>query len=218
MQENFLSNTTLKQIIESLIFASDELISVKQILNILNETKNFGENFSLTQADINLIVDELNCEYEETKRSFKIVKIGGGFLFSTLPQFSKWIGEFFKEKIKRKLSQSALETLAVIAYKQPISKPEIESIRGVNCDYMVTSLMEKTLVAIVGRAETIGRPLLYGTTEYFLKHFGINSISDLPKLKEIDELLKEAELEANEKNNSTSISEDISNTSFSTSE
>jgi segregation and condensation protein B len=100
-----------------------------------------------------------------------------------------------REKSKRKLSNAALESLAVIAYKQPVTKPEIEAIRGVNADYVLRSLLERNLVTIVGRAATPGRPLLYGTTRDFLKHFGLNDHSELPKPREIDELLAEAEFE-----------------------
>jgi segregation and condensation protein B len=105
------------------------------------------------------------------------------------------LGRMVKERSKRKLSVSALESLAVIAYKQPVTKPEIEAIRGVNADYVLHSLLERNLVTIVGRAATPGRPLLYGTTKEFLKHFGINDLSDLPKPREISELMAEAEFE-----------------------
>ncbi|MGB8316759.1 MAG: SMC-Scp complex subunit ScpB, partial [Ignavibacteriaceae bacterium] len=100
-------------------------------------------------------------------------------------------GYLSSEKSKRRLSQAALETLAIIAYKQPITKPEIESIRGVNSDYMLNTLLEKDLITISGRAETIGRPLLYITTNEFLKYFGLNNISDLPKPREIDEIMQD---------------------------
>ena len=106
-----------------------------------------------------------------------------------------WVGKLFKEKARRKLSQTAVETLAIIAYKQPITKSEIEFIRGVNADYIMKTLLEKNLAAIVGRAHSPGRPLLYGTTPDFLKHFGLNEITDLPKPREIEELLGETELE-----------------------
>jgi segregation and condensation protein B len=104
-----------------------------------------------------------------------------------------------KERSRRKLSVSALESLAVVAYKQPVTKPELEAIRGVNADYVIRSLLERNLIAIVGRAATPGRPLLYGTTKEFLKHFGLNDLSDLPKPREIDELLEEAEFEVEKK-------------------
>ena len=106
-----------------------------------------------------------------------------GYLFATKPEYAKYVGYLSSEKSKRRLSQAALETLAIIAYKQPITKPELESIRGVNSDYILNTLLEKNLIAIKGRAETIGRPLLYATTDEFLKYFGLNKLSDLAKTK-----------------------------------
>jgi segregation and condensation protein B len=100
-----------------------------------------------------------------------------------------------KERSRRKLSQASLESLAVIAYKQPVTKPELEAIRGVNADYVIRSLLERDFITIVGRAASPGRPLLYGTTRHFLKHFGLNDLSELPKPREIDELLAEADFE-----------------------
>ncbi len=113
------------------------------------------------------------------------------FLFCTKPEYAKYVGYLSSEKSKRRLSQAALETLAIIAYKQPITKPEIESIRGVNSDYMLNTLLEKDLVTISGRADTIGRPLLYITTPEFLKYFGLNNLIDLPKPREIDEIMQD---------------------------
>ncbi|MBI5474713.1 MAG: SMC-Scp complex subunit ScpB [Ignavibacteriae bacterium] len=188
--------TTLKQIIEALLFATDEPLSVREILDILGEFE-AGE---LPQRRINEqavldIVEQLNKEYEATSRSMHIVKVAGGYQFATLPQYAMWLGKMLREKTKRKLSVSALESLAVIAYKQPVTKPEIESIRGVNADYVIRSLMERNMITIVGRAASPGRPLLYGTTKEFLKHFGLNDLSELPKPREIEELMAEAEFE-----------------------
>jgi hypothetical protein len=105
------------------------------------------------------------------------------------------LGKLYKEQTRRKLSQSSIETLAIIAYKQPITKPEIESIRGVNCDYVLSTLLEKDLATIVGRAPTVGRPLLYGTSREFLKHFGLNDLNDLPRPREIQEILGDSQFE-----------------------
>jgi len=197
MSETLSQNaiSTAKQIIEAVIFASEEPLSLKQILTVVNQSFAATEMISLSISDITTLIDELNQEYEISQRAFQIISIAEGFQFATKKQYSHWLGELFKEKIKRKLSQSALETLSVIAYKQPVSKPEIESIRGVNADYIISSLLERNLITIVGRSASVGRPLLYGTTEYFLHHFGLNSISDLPRLREIEELMKESEME-----------------------
>ncbi len=180
-----------KSIIEAIIFASDEPIKEKDILTVLKEID--GEDIRLKLGELKSLVDELNDEYTATNRSFKIRAIAGGFTFATNIEYSKYVGFLTTEKSKRRLSQSALETLALVAYKQPITKPEVESLRGVNSDYMLTTLLEKNLIKIDGRAETIGRPLLYTTTEEFLKYFGLNTLADLPKPREIDDIMKDAD-------------------------
>ncbi|HXG00059.1 MAG TPA: SMC-Scp complex subunit ScpB [Bacteroidota bacterium] len=187
---------TIRQIIEALLFATDEPLSVKQIVEIFGEF----ESGELPQKRINEqvileAIEHLNKEYAASGRAMHIVKVAGGYQFATLPKYASWLGRMIREKSRRKLSASALESLAVIAYKQPVTKPEIEAIRGVNADYVIRTLMERNLITIVGRATTPGRPLLYGTTKEFLKHFGLNDLSELPKPREIDELLAEAEFE-----------------------
>ncbi len=188
--------TTIKHIIEALLFATDEPLSVKEMIDIFGEFES-GElpQKRISEQAILDHIEQLNKEYGETDRSMHIVKVAGGYQFATLPHFATWLGKLLKEKSKRKLSVSALESLAVIAYKQPVTKPEIESIRGVNADYVIRSLMERNLITIIGRAATPGRPLLYGTTKDFLKHFGLNDLSELPKPREIEELMAEAEFE-----------------------
>ena len=119
------------------------------------------------------------------------MRIANGYLYATLEAFAKYVGYLSSERAKRRLSQAALETLSIIAYKQPITKPELESIRGVNSDYILTTLLEKNLITIKGRAETVGRPLLYGTTDEFLKYFGLNNLSDLPKPRELEEIMQD---------------------------
>lgn len=184
-----------QKIVEALIFGSDEPLSLKDIVDILKMSEEPQYRIRLTEDDVLTIIRELNKEYVETKRAFRIIQTAGGFQFATLPDFAIWLGLMTKEKSKRKLSQSALETLAVIAYKQPVTKPEIEAIRGVNVDYMINALLERDLITIVGRAATPGRPLLYGTTKTFLKHFGINDLIDLPKPREIEEILNDNNFE-----------------------
>lgn len=136
------------------------------------------------------LVEEINDELEHSTRPYRIVKIAGGFQFATTPQHGQLVQRLLKAKNRKRLTQAALETCAIIAYRQPITKAEVDAIRGVNAGEVVNSLVEKQLVAMVGRAETIGKPLLYGTTEEFLRIFGLNSLSDLPKLREIDDLIK----------------------------
>ena len=184
-----------REIIEALLFATDEPLSVKQVVDIFGILDEGEQPSPITADEVLAAIEQLNLEYERTGRTVRIVKVAGGYQFATKPEFARWLGKMLREKSKRKLSLSALETLAVIAYKQPVTKPEIETIRGVNADYVLHTLLERSLVAIVGRAATPGRPLLYGTTKDFLKHFGVNDLSELPKPREIDELMAEAEFE-----------------------
>jgi len=186
---------TLHEILEVLFFATDEPLAIRQVMEIFNSLEDREKPRKISEEIVLQVVEELNGIYQETGRAFRIVKVAGGYQFATLPRFALWLGKMVKEKSKRKLSQSALESLAVIAYKQPVTKPEIEAIRGVNADYVMRSLLERNLITIVGRAATPGRPLLYGTTRDFLKHFGLNDLSELPKPREIDELMAEAEFE-----------------------
>jgi len=212
---------TYISIIEALIFSSDEPISENEIIRAIRGID--GEETEITESDIQSVVEALNKKYDADEHGFRIKKIANGFLFATTEINAKYVGFLSSEKSKRRLSQAALETLAIIAYKQPVTKPELEQIRGVNSDYILTTLLEKNLITITGRAETIGRPLLYGTTTEFLKYFGLYNLSDLPKPREIEEIMKdedfieqknkimmnlveetlEKELESSEENNDT---------------
>ena len=145
---------------------------------------------------IHTAVEQLNATYESNSRAFRIVEIAGGYQFSTRGEFGEYVARLYKEKTRRRLSGAALESLAIIAYKQPISKNDIENVRGVNCDEVLKSLLEKNLITITGRAESVGRPLLYGTTDDFLRHFGLPRIQDLPRPREIEELMKEESVRA----------------------
>lgn len=169
-----------RKIVEALIFASDTPISENRIKNVVDE---------LTPAEIDSLVDELNAEYDQAEHAFRIVRLAGGFQFVTRPELVNYIKQYYKGKTKSKLSRAALEALAIIAFKQPISRPEIDMIRGVNSDGVVKNLLERNLIFISGRSDTIGRALLYSTTPEFLRYLGINDIADLPKPKEIEELL-----------------------------
>jgi segregation and condensation protein B len=182
-------DSTYKSVIESLIFASDEPIKAAEIVNAIKEID--GNEIDINKKDIEETVNELNTKYSSSDASFQILKIADGFIFGTKTNHAKYVGYLSTEKSKRRLSSAALETLAIIAYKQPMTKPDLETIRGVNSDYILNNLLEKNLVTIKGRAETIGRPLLYVTTDEFLKYFGLNTISDLPKPREIEEIMKD---------------------------
>ena len=187
--KNMSIPVSVKELLEALIFAASEPLTVKQLKNILQEAEHAGE------LSVEALIETLNEEYQQTSKPFRIMRIAGGYQFATVPEYAEWVGKLYKEQGKRKLSQSSLETLAIIAYRQPITRPDIEAIRGVDCDYVLGTLLEKKLVTINGRAPTPGRPLLYGTTDMFLKHFGLNDISDLPKPREIEELLADSRYE-----------------------
>jgi segregation and condensation protein B len=186
---------TLKSLIEALVFAAKEPLTIKQMRDIYEGE---GPQAYLRQLDADEVeasINELNVEYERAEKPYRIVRIAGGFQFATMSSYADWIGRLYKEQSRRKLSQSGIESLAIIAYKQPVTKSDIELIRGVNCDYVLKTLLEKELVTVIGRAHAPGRPLLYGTTREFLKHFGLNEITDLPRPREIEEILGESQFE-----------------------
>lgn len=141
----------------------------------------------LEEDHILAALNELILRYEHDEFAFGLYEMGGGYQFLTKPAYQASIGILLKQQSKKRLSASALETLSIIAYRQPVAKSEIEQIRGVNCDYTVQKLLEKELIEIKGKADTVGRPLLYGTTEKFMEYFGINSLQDLPTLKDFKE-------------------------------
>ena len=176
-------------IIEALIFSSDDPLPASEIIKAIKEID--GSEIEITPKDVDTSVNYLNEKYADDEKAFIIKKIANGFAFATKQEYAKYVGFLSSSKTKRRLSQAALETLAIIAYKQPITKPEIENLRGVNSDYMMNTLLEKTLITIKGRAESIGRPLLYVTTDEFLKYFGLHKITDLPKPREVDDIMKD---------------------------
>ena len=176
-------------IIEALIFSSDDSLGSAEIINAIRGID--GEEIEITAKDIENVVDQLNIKYSEGNQSFRIVKVANGYLFATSEEYAKYVGYLSSEKTKRRLSPAALETLSIIAYKQPLTKPELETIRGVNSDHIISSLLEKNLITIKGRSESIGRPLLYATTDEFLKYFGLNTLSDLPKPRELEEIMND---------------------------
>ena len=187
----FVDGTRLTSVIEALIFASPEPISWEKLSAIVKESE---EELELDQQTVRQIVNQLNDRFEENDLSFRIEETGGGYTYVTQPRFHPWLSIFQHENAYRKLSQSAIETLAIVAYRQPITKPEVDSIRGVDSGYILRQLLEKMLVKVSGRADSPGKPLLYKTTAYFLKHFGINSVDELPKPREIDEILKDDDM------------------------
>lgn len=170
----------LSQHIEALIFTAEQPITLKEIKNCLQET--FQTKFK--KGEVEEATQGLMKKYEEDAYSFEIIEIAEGYQFLTKGAYHNTVGTMLKQKTKKRLSRAALETLSIIAYKQPVTKSEMEKIRGVSCDYSIQKLLEKELVAIAGRSEGPGRPLLYATSEKFMDYFGIKSIKDLPKLQD----------------------------------
>lgn len=156
--------------------------------------------------DIEKGIEAITSKYSAEEYSFEVVKSGGGYQFLTKPAYQASIGILLKQQSKRRLSASALETLSIIAYKQPVTKSEIEQIRGVNCDYTVQKLLEKELVEIKGKADSVGRPMLYGTSDKFMDYFGINDLKELPTPK--DFAVNENEIGDSEPEEQPSIGEE----------
>jgi segregation and condensation protein B len=199
----------LQNHIEALIFCSPTPIKVADIKSCLSEMF----NADVPEEDIVAAIQRIEEKFSVEEFSFQLFKAAGGYQFLTKPAYQASIGIMLKQQSKKRLSTSAMETLSIIAYKQPISKTEIENIRGVNCDYAVQKLLDKGLIEITGKAETIGRPMLYGTTQKFMEYFGINDLLELPVPKEFttensigqnEETISETEAEpSNEPTNSS---------------
>ncbi len=173
----------LAQHIEGLIFATDSPISTEEIRLCLEET--FETEFA--ESDIDSAIAQIQARYEADDFAIELVKIAGGLQFMTKGAYHAVIGTWLKQTTKKRLSQAAIETLSIIAYKQPVTKTDLEAIRGVSCDYSLQKLLEKELVSIVGRSDGPGRPLLYGTSIKFMDYFGLKSMDDLPKPKDFKE-------------------------------
>lgn len=178
--------------IEALIFASDKPLSNTDLLELVNSALAFIEDRA-TQQQVDAAIEGIKEKYAAEFYAFELRQIGGGWQFLTKKEYHKTVAQLNGDKFLKRLSTAALETLAIIAYKQPITKSEIEAIRGVNCDYAVQKLLEKDLVIISGRnEEAVGKPLIYATSKSFMDYFGINSADDLPKISEVmmEELVK----------------------------
>jgi len=249
-----LAREKQRHFLETLIFSSEQRLSLKIILDILSEKDDFFSSYSsesggvdpsdmisvesksaseaaskitsedfdkimvsrfaLNQKYIRLLIDEINSDLEKTQRPFRIVDFAGGYQFATLNEYGELVASVVKAKSKKRISTVQLETLAIIAYKQPVTKPEIEQIRGVNSKEAVNSLIDKEFVTVIGRSEKVGKPLLYATTSRFLEAFGLKSLKDLPNLKEINEITNDKPSDADLAKvtiNPTTMTEDQSN-------
>lgn len=179
-----MDNKFSDSIIEALIMASPEPLPGKKIAEQIEE---------MNSSKVAKAVSQLNERYVECGSSFRIRELAGGYQFYILSEYASFVQEMFARRRKLRLTRAALETLAIIAYKQPVTKTEIEQIRGVASDGVIHNLLEKDMITVKGRAQTVGKPLQYGTTDEFLKFFGLNKLEDMPKMSEIEELVASTE-------------------------
>jgi segregation and condensation protein B len=169
-----------KSILEAILFAASEPISVKQFQHAIP---------GISVREIRRVLSELRDDYQKMNRSFCLIEIANGYQICTRPEYSEWIRKFYIQQVRVTLSPSALETLAIVAYKQPVTRADVSSIRGVNSDSVISALVEKDLICVSGRKEGAGRSLLFSTTDTFLQQFGLKDPSELPSLDEIQQLL-----------------------------
>lgn len=199
MDLGFMELSQIIPHIEALIFASEKPLSSTELLELINNALGFIEDRA-TNEQVDQAIVSIREKYGSALYPFEINEIGGGWQFLTKKEYHKTIAQLNGDKFLKKLSTAALETLSIIAYKQPVTKSEIEIIRGVNCDYAVQKLLEKELVLIAGRNEdAVGKPLIYTTSKTFMDYFGINSPEDLPKIKEVlmEELVEATKIDNN---------------------
>ncbi len=176
----FMSFERPQNFIEALIFASDKSITEEEIFEVLSELL----EEPLKIEEIREHIESICFKYKELDLAIELVQLNNGYQFLTKKDYHLVINQLQVQRSRKKLSQAALETLSIIAYKQPITKLEVEQIRGVNCDYTVQKLLEKELITITGKSDSVGKPLLYGTSSIFMDYFGINSTKDLPQIND----------------------------------
>ena len=173
------------KILEAVLFASDQPVESERLCEIAE---------GLTAAGLLDLIDILNAEYEVTGRTFRIVEVAGGYQLETLPQYGSYVERLFASRSRPRLSRAALETLAVVAYRQPISKAEVDALRGVDSDASLRTLANRDIVEAVGRGDSVGKPILYGTTQEFLRYFGLRDIRDLPGADELASMFDGTEM------------------------
>ena len=184
--DNRMPDHSLDEATEAILFAADEPVGAARIAGIVSEVT--GRS-APDEAEVVAAVERLNAAYEETGRAFEIKSWAGGYRLVTRSSLSPFAKTFYVEEQETSLSRSLMETLAVIAYRQPVTRPEVDFVRGVNSDYAIRKLLEMDLASVEGRADSVGRPLLYGTTDRFLEQFGLDGLDDLPTLREVEDLL-----------------------------
>jgi segregation and condensation protein B len=173
--------TNLKQHLEALIFTAEQSITLEEIKACLKT----AINIEISTEDLSSYIVQLQNKYDNDVYAFELVEVAGGFQFLSKKEYQETVSVLLQQKAKKRLSNSAMETLAIIAYRQPITKSEMEHIRGVNCDYSVQKLLEKDLIEISGKSDGPGKPVLYSTSKTFMDYFGINTVKDLPQLKDV---------------------------------
>lgn len=171
---------------EALIFAADEPVTLGRIAEVVGEVA--GQS-TIQEGVVRAAIELVNQEYERSGRALRIRSWAGGYRLSTTQEVAPYLKVFFRQDRRRRLSRSLMETLAILAYRQPATKPEVDFVRGVDSDYAIRKLLEIGLVDVVGRSEAVGRPLLYGTTAAFLEAFGLDTLDSMPNLREIEDLL-----------------------------
>ncbi len=176
-----MSEDNVKAVIEALLFSSDRPLTLEQLKSIL-------DGFETSQ--IRAFLEELSSDYEKSNRGIRIVEVAGGFQMITAPDFAPFLKKLYKQRRVERLSKPALETLAIIAYKQPVTKLEIESLRNVDVGGVIKNLLDKSLIRIAGRKKAPGRPYVFGTTRQFLEYFGLNSLDELPKMEDFSKTME----------------------------
>jgi segregation and condensation protein B len=171
------------KVIEALLFAADEPVKIERLADLA----------AVSPEAARAMIDELNNAYHDTGRAFRVHRVAQGFQLYTLPEFAEWVRRLYQHQYTHRLSRAALEVLAIVAYKQPVTRPEMEALRGVDCSGPVVTLLERRLIATYGRASRPGNPFLYRTSPEFLRYFGLAGLEDLPRMEDIGEFLAQRE-------------------------
>src|SRR5207249_6559498 len=185
------TSMTLSRVIEALLFSAQKPLSIREIATAIKGAEDDpaaarpNEFLRVRETEVAAALEQLKIEYIEQQRAFQLTEKAEGWQLATDPQYAQWVRQLFPAPKAARLSAPALETLAIIAYRQPITRADVEAVRGVNIDGVLQTLMERGLVKIAGRAEIPGRPLLYETTQFFLDHFGLRDLDELPNVEEL---------------------------------
>jgi len=178
---------TQSRIIEAVLFASDTPVEASRLIDIVDGLRD--------EKELGTIIEALNTQFDENGHSFRIVEVAGGYQFETLSQYGPFVEKLYRSKPRPKLSRASLETLAIVAYKQPVSKTEIDALRGVDSETSIQTLQNRDLIEVVGTVDSPGKPKLYGTTREFLRYFGLKDIKDLPGADELASMFDGTEIE-----------------------